>query len=286
MSDTVTDLPSLNPVNRARLRGFVLPREHGAWGILLVPLVTSATVALLRGGALLPVLLFLPAALALFCLRTPVEAALGTAAQRIDNASERRVVILAIAGYAAVAGLALAALLWNGKNPALLMLGAIAAASFGAQALLRRISRASRMLSQIIGLVGLTSTATAAYYVSTGRLDTTGWMIWAANWLFAANQVHMVQLRIHNAKVSGFSQRLARGWKFLAGEILTVALLLAFFHFRLLPKMSVVAFHPMLLRGAAWFFKKPRPLRVHRLGWMELGFALIFGVMFVSGFFR
>jgi hypothetical protein len=48
----------------------------------------------------------------------------------------------------------------------------------------------------------------------------------------------------------------------------------------------VVAFHPMLLRGAAWFFKKPRPLRVHRLGWMELGFALIFGVMFVSGFLR
>jgi len=283
MFDTVTELRTLN---QARLRAFVLPREHGAWGILLVPLITGATVALLRGGALLPVLLFLLASISLFCLRTPVEAVLGTSPQRIDTPAERRLVMAAVAGYSAVASIALAVLLWNGNNSGLLMLGAIAAFSFGAQALLRRLGRRTRMASQMVGLIGLTSTAAGAYYVSTARLDTAAWMIWAANWLFAANQVHMVQLRIHNAKVAGFSQRLARGWKFLAGEVLTVILLLVFFYFRLLPKMSVVAFHPMLLRGAAWFFKKPRPLHVHRLGWMELGFALIFGVMFVSGFLR
>jgi hypothetical protein len=283
MSDTVTDLRSLS---NARLRAFVLPREHGAWGLLLVPLVTGAAVGLLRGGALLPVLLFLLASVALFCLRTPVEAALGTSAQRIDTLAERRLVMAAVGGYAAVASLALAVLLWKGNNPGLLLLGAIAASSFGMQALLRKLGRATRMASQMAGLVGLTSTAAGAYYVCTGRFDTTAWMIWAANWLFAANQIHMVQLRIRNAKVAGFRQRLARGWKFLAGEILTVILLVVFFYFRLLPKMSVIAFHPMLLRGAAWFFKKPRPLRVHRLGWMELGFALIFGVMFISGYLR
>ena len=283
MSDRVTDLQTLN---QTRARSFVLPREHGAWGILLVPLVTGATVALLRGGALVPLLLFLLAAMSLFCLRTPVEAALGASVQRIDTPAERRLVAVAIAGYLAVAAVALAALLWHGSNTGLLMLGAIAAFSFGAQALLRKLGRATRMPSQMVGLVGLTCTAAGAYYVSTGRLDTTAWMMWAANWLFAANQVHMVQLRIRNAKVAGLRERLARGWKFLAGEVLTVVLLVVFFHYRLLPKMSVVAFHPMLLRGAAWFFKKPRPLHVHRLGWMELGFALIFGTMFISGFLR
>jgi len=283
MSDTVTDLRTLN---QPRARSFVLPREHGAWGILLVPLVTGATVALLRGGALVPVLLFLLASMSLFCLRTPVEAALGTSAQRIDTPAERRLVAVAIAGYSAVAAATLAALLWNGNNPSLLMLGAIAMFSFGAQTLLRKFGRSTRMASQMAGLIGLTSTAAAAYYISTGRLDTTAWMVWAANWLFAANQVHMVQLRIHNAKVAGLKERLVRGWKFLAGEILTVVLLTVFFRYRLLPKMSVVAFHPILLRGAAWFFKKPRPLHVRPLGWMELGFALVFGVMFVSGFLR
>jgi len=283
MSDTVTDLRTLN---RTRTRSFVLPREHGAWGILLMPLVTGATVALLRGGALVPVFLFLMASISLFCLRTPIEAALGTSAPRIDTPAERRLVAVAIAGYSTMAAIALAVLLWHGSNPALLMVGAIAAFSLGTQALLRRLGRAARLASQMAGLVGLTSTSAGAYYVSTGRIDTTAWMIWAANWLFAANQVHMVQLRIRNARVAGLGERMARGWKFLAGEILTVFLLVVFFHYRLLPKMSVVAFHPMLLRGAAWFFKKPRPLRVHRLGWMELGFALIFGVMFVSGFLR
>ena len=283
MSDTVTDL---RPLSAVRWRSFVLAREHGAWGILLVPLVTGATVALLRGGVVVPLLLFLVASISLFCLRTPVEAALGTSPQRIDTPAERRLVIAAVVGYSVMASIALAALLWNGHNSGLLMLGAIAALSFGIQAVLRRLGRETRLPSQIAGLAGLTSTAAGAYYVSTGRFDTTAWMIWAANLLFAANQVHMVQLRIRNAKVAGLRERLGRGWKFLAGEIFTVVLLVVFFHFRLLPKMSVIAFHPMLLRGAAWFFKKPRPLRVHRLGWMELGFALIFGVMFVSGFLR
>jgi hypothetical protein len=204
----------------------------------------------------------------------------------VETSAERRLVSAAAAGYALLALAAISLLLWQGTRPGLLILGAIAALLFGAQAALRKIGRRTRMASQMVGLVGLTSTAAGACYVSTGRLDLSACMIWAANWLFAANQVHMVQLRIHNAKVEGLARRLAQGWKFLAGEIATIVVLLLFFYFHLLPKMSVIAFHPMLLRGAAWFFKKPRPLRVRRLGWTELGFAVIFAVMFVSGYLR
>src|SRR5690349_4873943 len=72
-----------NPTNltipqKARRRALVVPREHGAWGMLLVPLVTGAAVGLLDGGRLAPVLLLLLAVLALFWLRTPVESWLGT----------------------------------------------------------------------------------------------------------------------------------------------------------------------------------------------------------------
>jgi len=283
MSDTVTELRNLN---RARLRSLLWPREHGAWGILLVPLVTGAAVGLAQGGALGPVLLFLLASFTLFCLRTPVEAALGTSAQRVQTPAERQAVDSAIAVYGAVAAVSLAALLWGGRHPGLLVLGAIAALTFGAQALLRKLGRDTRMASQLVGAIGLTSTAAGAYYVSTGQLDARALLLWSANWLFAANQIHMVQLRIRASKVAGFSQRLARGWKFLLGEALTVVLLVLAYHYRWLPKMSVIAFHPMLLRGAAWFFKKPRPLRVHRLGWLELAFAVIFGVMFIAGYYR
>jgi YwiC-like protein len=282
----MSDSNVLPNITSARVRALLWPREHGAWGILLVPLVTGATVGLLQGYRTPALLLFLVASLALFCLRTPVEALMGTSAQRATAPGERQAAFLASAGYAAVAAAALMALFWGGRNPKLLLLGAAAGVGFGAQALLRKMGRDTRTASQIVGSIGLTSTAAGAYYVCSGRLDMTAYMIWAANWLFAANQIHMVQLRIHAAKVVGLMPRLARGWKFLLGEIVTVVLLLVMFHFRLLPKMSVVAFHPMLLRGAAWFFKKPRPLRVHRLGLMELGFAIIFGTMFISGYIR
>jgi len=273
-------------VNRERLRTLLWPREHGAWGILLVPLVTGATVAVLQGQSVTPVIFFLLASFALFCLRTPVEALLGTSAQRVQTAAERQAALAAAGAYLGIAGVSLAVLLWGGRNQALMLLGAASALSFGAQALLRKLGRSTRLASQVVGCIGLTSTSAGAYYVATGRLDATAYMIWAANWLFAANQIHMVQLRIRAAKVAGFTNRVSHGWKFLLSEVLTVALLVAFFHYQLLPKMSVIAFHPMLLRGAAWFFKKPRPLRVHRLGLTELAFAMIFGVMFISGFLR
>jgi YwiC-like protein len=58
----------------------ILPREHGAWGLLLVPLVTGEGVALRQGSEVVPLLLLLTAALTLFWLRTPVEGLIGTSA--------------------------------------------------------------------------------------------------------------------------------------------------------------------------------------------------------------
>src|SRR5581483_6275774 len=190
-------------VKRDRLRSLIWPREHGAWGILLVPLVTGAAAALLQARSVLPIAFFLLASLALFCLRTPVEALLGTSVQRVQNAAERQAAVLAASFFCVVAAISLAALFWGGHNQALFLLGAASAVSFGAQALLRKVGRSTRLLSQIVGSIGLTSTSAGAYYVATGRLDATAYMIWAANWLFAANQIHMVQLRIRAAKVAG-----------------------------------------------------------------------------------
>ena len=31
-------------------KSLILPREHGAWGLLLIPLLTGASVGLLNGG--------------------------------------------------------------------------------------------------------------------------------------------------------------------------------------------------------------------------------------------
>jgi len=298
-------LTALDKARRERRRALILPREHGAWGLLLVPLVTAAGVAFREGNHILPIALLLTAALALFWLRTPVESLLGTSAMRARTRDERQVVLFVIAGLGVISALALGALLWAGRNSYLWWIGIAAGAAFGGQALLklmwRRPPRPSRdgeaerprttrsahrlrMLSEIVGTIGLTSSAPAAYYVITGKLGATAWMLWLTNLIFAGNQIHYVQVRIHTTRAEGLRAKLARGWAFAAGQVFMAAVLVLACQRGLLPWLALIAFLPVLFRGWFYFFQKPRPLIVRQLGWNELGQAVVFCVLFIGAF--
>jgi len=269
---------------RERRHALILPREHGAWGLLLVPMVTGAGVAFRESNHVVPILLLLTAALALFWLRTPVESLLGTSAMRAQTDEERRAVLTVIAGLGAVAAASLGMLLWAGRNPGLWLIGIVAGVAFAGQALLKKLGRSTRMLSEIVGTVGLTSAAAASYYVITGKFGTTAWMLWVANLMFAGNQIHYVQLRIHTARVEGFRNKFARGWTFALGQFAMAGLLAGAAAIGILPWIALIAFVPLLFRGWLYFFQKPGPLMVRRLGWNELTQAIIFCVLFIGAF--
>ena len=84
-----------------RQKLLVLPPEHGAWGLLLIPLVTGASVGLLGGNgwSLAPLTI---AALALLWLRTPIESWMGTAPVRTHAAREIRLLRNTAVGLAAI----------------------------------------------------------------------------------------------------------------------------------------------------------------------------------------
>ncbi len=185
---------------RSRGRSFFLPREHGAWGMLLVPLVTGAAAGNPRGERIIWILLFAAVALGLFCLRTPVEAWLGISPLRPQNDAERKLIYYSFYIYASVAGSALAVLILWAHAYGLLLLGAVAAMAFLLQAVLKQLGRETRMNAQLTGAIALSSTSAGAYYLATGHFGPTAIIIWLANWLFAANQIHFVQLRIHSAR--------------------------------------------------------------------------------------
>jgi hypothetical protein len=303
-----TDLveAALQKARRERRRALILPREHGAWGLLLVPMVTGAGVAFRESNHILPALLLLVAALALFWLRTPVESLLGTSAMRVQTENERQVVGTVIGGLVMVATLALGTLLWAGQNPLLWLIGAAAGAAFVGQAFLKFIAKQSprlrsegeaprhplskplaqqlRMLSEIVGTIGLTASAPAAYYVITGKFGATAWILWAANLFFAGNQIHYVQLRIHNARIEGLRAKLIRGWTFAAGQLVMTVVLTVASLAGLLPRVASIAFVPLLFRGWFYFIQKSAPLKVRRLGWNELAQAVAFCVLFISVF--
>ena len=268
----------------ARLRSLVWPREHGAWGMLLVPLATGAALGRPVGDSIVLVLLLALAALGLFCVRTPLEARLGISPWRAQSPREQRAINNSIYIYTSVSLGALAILLWQIRSSGLLWVGAAAATAFLGQAILRSRGRRTRMASQLVGSIGLTATAPAAYYVASGRLDATAFVIWAANWVFAANQILYVQARIHSARATTFSERLSEGkWLVLDETVMVIALALSWRR-GWLPSLALLAFLPVLWRGLPWIFSRASRLQISRLGVSELFHAAVFATLLIVGF--
>lgn len=275
---------AVDQARRERRRALIVPREHGAWGLLLVPMITGAGVAFRECSHIFPLILLSTAALALFWLRTPVESLLGTSAIRVQAAQERFEVSVVIVILSKIALVALIALLWAGRNPYLWLLGAVAGVAFLAQALLKKLGRRARMWSEMVGTIGLTAAAPAAYYVITGNFNLTAGMLWLSNLVFAGDQIHYVQLRIHTAKIEGFRAKLSRGWGFIVGQALMTAILTLACMSRLMPPLVSLAFAPLLFRGWFYFIQEPGPLVVRRLGWNELKHATAFCILFIATF--
>jgi len=247
--------------------------------MLLVPLATGAAVGLRAGGRVVPVLLLTIAAVALFCLRTPLEVLVGTSVFRVRSEAEIDHLVRALIGYSAVAGTALYFLLPHNAPLSLVWLAAGVGALFLLQLGIRHRWPQQRALAQCAGAAGLSATAAAAHYVASGEWSASAYLLWALNGLFAANQIQFVQLRIRSAKLTSRASKLSAGRVFVwlsAGCLLGLLGLVAA---RLIDASILLAFLPALARGAAWFFQPAAPLQVKRLGWTELAHAIAFGVL-------
>lgn len=274
----------MSPATAARRKSLIVPREHGAWGILLVPLATGAAVGWAAGGQAFPLVPLTVAALALFWLRTPLENWMGAVPTRARSSDEIAAVRRAVLSLGGVAAAALAWLFWGGRNGKLLWIGTAAALAFAAQGLVKRKWRGARTAPQTIGAAGLTAVAPAAYCVVAGRLDSIAWALWAGNLLFAFNQIQYVNLRIQSARAATRSEKFSQGRGFFAGQVILAAILAAACAWRLFPWLAAAAFLPLLVRGFAWFAVRPRPLAIHALGKRELYLAIAFGLLLALGF--
>jgi YwiC-like protein len=270
--------------SHSRVRHLVWPREHGAWGMLFVPLATGAALGLVAGGSAWPVVLLVVAAFSLFCLRTCVESLWGTSVHKVRTHEERDAVTRYLVGFATVATTCVAGLFALGAGIGLLVVGAGAAAAFALQLAIRFRYPQARMAAQVAGAVGLTATAAAAYCIVTGHLDARAIALWAANWIFAGNQIHFVQARLHSARLTTFKEKFQRASVFFDGQFAMMAALSLAWGLGVLPVLVVAAFTPVFIRGMLWFFNGPQRLSVKRLGFMELAHSIAFGGLLVVAF--
>ncbi len=269
----------------ARRRTLVWPREHGAWGILFISLIAGAACGLSNAQNVPRLLWLMVGVAAVFCLRTPVENSLPRSPFRPRGADEWRWMMGVAAAYALTCAVALAMLDRGGAIDLIWKPGIAAAGLFVVQAAVKRAGRAGRLPGEVIGAFGLALAAVAGWAVGAGQVERPALSLWILSGLFATNQILYVQLRIGDGRgAAPASSSRARKF-FLAGEALMALLLMAGAMARLVPLLALLAFVPVLARGAVWSFRTERsPLRIHRLGKTELIYSILFGLLIIAGF--
>ncbi|HEX8924848.1 MAG TPA: YwiC-like family protein, partial [Terriglobales bacterium] len=206
-----------------RMKAMLVPREHGAWGLLLIPLITAACIGVPKGGGITDLLMLVAVTLTLFWVRTPLEAYFGFSLMKAHTPEEKRATMQLSLLLVPFALATLWILIVTHHHSSLLLLGALVGAAFATQSALRLFGRRTRMWAQMVGAVGLTATSAAAYAVVTGKLDAKAFAIWFACWLFAGDQIHYVQVRMHTEKVQSKMERIRRARHFLLGQLGMIA---------------------------------------------------------------
>jgi hypothetical protein len=229
---------------------------------------------------LAPVLWFLLAAASAFLAHQPLEELLGQSPVKIRSAPEKRLALWWTAGCLTVGSFALAQMVRQGY-PVILFF-ALASVNVFALKVVIGNARAHRFAGQIVGALGLTLTAPGAYYVVTGEIDSTSYLLWSASWLFAAAQIGYVRLRIRTANAASLRDKARAGWKVCLLHLGLPSLAAIAVIWGRIPALLALAFVPATLRCVVWAATPPRRLRVHRLGVSELVQSLVFNAFLTA----
>jgi len=225
-----------------------LPREHGAWGILLIPFATAAAIA---GVFNAPVALLLASVLCFYLART----------------SFLKGDYRWMAGLLAVSLVAAAPVVFVWHRWWLVAFGAGVA-----PVALRQTDRGVAL--QLAAVAGLTLTAPIAWYVATGSLGWPAWRLWLLNALYFAGRVLYVKMHI-TAAIQRGACRLRLSAPTLAYHGSLAVLAACWWPFGL-------AFVPDVISAFIGVARLTPVLRIKRLAWTEVAASVVFGVSLVA----
>lgn len=237
-----------------------MPREHGAWGILLIPFATAMGISRVAD---VKMALLLTSVLCFYVARTSY----------LKQHAKWTFLLLAGSALATAPLLIVWRLWWL--------------AAFGAVAAALAFRRTERSVSmQLIAVAGLTLTAAAAWYTATGNLDRHAWLLWGLNFLYFAGGVFYVKMHvaaaIRHKPIDGVSDRLAFGATTLAYYAGTLAALVIFALAHWISWLALLAFAPVVVRAIAGVWRLTPTLRIKRLGWTEVAYSLAYAVLLIA----
>jgi hypothetical protein len=264
------------PTPALSLRKIFIPREHGSWGMWLLPLLSGAAVGtqVANGHHPLAILWFLALSASAFLAYQPLEVLLALSPLRARTKRERSFIAIWVLGCALLAFLSLDRLSHLGRS------GVIWFAILGGLCFVARwifgTTRAFRTSKQVMGALALTSTAAGAYYVATGAIGREGLLLWITFWFFSATQIEFVQLCIRTANAKSRAQKLSSGRTVLIFHLSLVLAAIVISLTRFTPVLFSLAFLPVLIRIVLWASRPPQKINFHHLGFAELFQSVIF----------
>lgn len=271
------------PKNQWLLTRPLLPREHGAWAMFIVPLVVGLAIGARRNqlDGCITTLLFVLAAFGFFLVRYPLMLLIKT---RHSNAEGNVLLWSGIYGAVAFVGGVAALILtqvWE-----LVIIGLIGGGLLGIHLWLAARRQEMSVVGQWSAIAGATLAAPGAYLLYAHRFDTTAAMLYVLSFLFFGGTVYYIKFKVREQLrvTTDASNAWTRLWAARAPILYSLVAIFLVALFAMIGWVSASAIVAMLvplpkvLIGAL-----ERPVRVSlpRLGIIEIGHSIIFALVMI-----
>ena len=258
----------------------IVTREHGSWAVLLIPLISGASVA---GSWTVATALLMLSSLGIFMSHVPLQTLIrespGEKRNR-EKTSASKFWALFYLGFGIVMAVPLLLQgLW-----VLIPIGLLAALFFVMNVLLVRKYHKT-VVSDFIAMLGLTLTAPAAYYVGTGNSGLHAALLWLVHILFFGSSVVYVHMKIRGTSLNQerftWPEKLSLAKVNLFYHVFVIAVVFMLMDMGLRPELTGLAFFPVIVHAVYGTINLSNRVRFKQLGLLLLASSIFFG-LFIS----
>jgi hypothetical protein len=254
----------------------VIPKEHGAWAVFFVPLFIGAQ---LGGGFDWFALSFALSSLGVFLSYLSAQTFLHEALRRTQDHEKLIAARQWTAIYLTAGVIFSLPVLVVHERWLLLPIGVASIGCFFLNFFLAR-RQPKTIPSDLAGVLGVTLTGPSTYYVVSGQLDTTAFVVWLLNILFFGSCVFYVHMRIRALAARktdwGFQDRFRYGGLNLVYHVVMIAILLLLVLQRLTPSLALLAFAPITMNAVWGTVKLASQTDFRKLGLALLSHSVVF----------
>ena len=260
----------------------IVPKEHGAWAMLLVPYFSGAFA---KGKPGVPTFLLLVCVISLYFLRGCGEFYLSNLIKKKEPYQNIKSFYFQTICYFALFLLTSTLLLFYFQLWNLLVLGLVAFLFISLYYLLILKKKNYRMSQQFIVILALTLSAPAAYHTTTGNWDANILILWILNviffllgMLYVHNRIGLHKKRgkiMHFLDKFGFVRNLIWGW------CLSVIIFFGLFLSGLIHPLFFIILLPISVHIIVGIFFDKRDLIIKRMGYSLVGQNIFFLIILI-----